>query len=127
MSMEPTAHPRRFSYSFLASFAGGFLVSLDYVIILIIIAELPPGDVSGINALPYVLVGLGGGVAILIGSYFYRLSGFKRWLYIVMIASLLSLFIAISIVSSAGSVLGSASALYLLTKDRPKPVPPKKP
>jgi hypothetical protein len=113
--------PRR-NYSFIASIVGGVLVSIDYVAFLVVIATLPPGDTSGINDLPFVLIGLACGLAMVASSYLGRSSSERKWTYTLLGSSLLTLFLPVlSVISSVGAVLGCAAATYLLSKRRMQP------
>ena len=113
--------PRR-NYSFIASIMGGVLVCIDYVDLLVVIATLPPGDTSGLRAfLPLVLIALACGLAMIASSYLGRSSSERKWTYILLGSSLLSLFLAVRLISFVGAILGSAAAVYLLTKRRMQP------
>jgi O-antigen/teichoic acid export membrane protein len=116
------SRPRR-NYSFIASIIGGVLVCVNYVDLLAVIATLPPGDTSGIVAfLPLVLIALACGLVMVASSYLGRSSSERKWTYVLLGSSLLSLFLAVSLISSVGAVLGTAAATYLLTKRRMQPL-----
>ncbi len=113
-----TSVPRpRFDIPYVASMIGGLLVCMDYVSILLLVPGLP------LYALEYIAVGLALGIAMLAGAYLYKKETARRWLYLLMASSLLSLFLYVTILSSVGALLGSMAALYLLTRSRMKKVP----
>ncbi len=113
--------PRR-NFAFIASIVGGVLVCVDYIAVLVVIATLPPGDASGLSALPLVLLGLACGLAMVASSYLGRSSSERKWPYILLGSSLLTLFLPLlSVISSVGAVLGTAAATYLLSKRRMQP------
>ncbi len=112
MPLTQVAPSRRFDYPFLATAFGGLLICVDYSSIFVFYRDL------SIDSLSFVFVAIALGVAMMVGAYLYKLTQARWCVYLVLATSLLSLFLAASVLSSFGAVLGSISAAYLLTKRR---------
>jgi predicted MFS family arabinose efflux permease len=110
--MEPAPPRARRDYTFLATVIGGLLVCFDYSSILVVGQNMPMYEVA------YSLLGLLLGIAMLTGAYLYKRKEARSWLYVIMVSSLLGLFLAVTIVSAFGSLLGSISSIYLVTRKR---------
>jgi hypothetical protein len=120
--MDPSVPRPRHNYSFIASIVGAALVCFDYATFLGVIATLPAGDSSGAAALPWVLIGLVCGLAMIAGAYLGRSSTDRKWPYILLGSSLITLFLPIlSVLSAAGAVLGTAASTYILSRRRMQP------
>lgn len=120
--MDLSVSRSRRNYSFIASVVGGALVCFDYATFLGVIATLPAGDSSGAAALPWVLIGLVCGLAMIASAYLGRSSTDRKWPYTLLGASLITLFLPlISVLSALGAVLGSAASTYILSKRRMQP------
>jgi len=91
------------------------LVCLDYAAIMVTVPNL------SLEYVAYYLMAFVFGVGMVMGAYMYRRIKARRWLYVVMVTSLLGLFLGIGILSELGAFLGSISSIYLLTKTRVQP------
>jgi hypothetical protein len=115
------SRPRR-NYPFIISILGAGLVCFDYALDLVVIATISPSDPSYLAALPLVLIGLACGLAMASGAYLGRASNERKFPYILLGSSLLTLFLPyLTVISAVGGVLGSAAATYILSKRRMQP------
>ena len=120
--MDPTVPRPRRSYTYLLSIAGGVLVCIDYVLDTLLVASIAPGDATVLNALPFVLGGLACGFAMVAGAFLSQSHGERRWPYLLLGSSLLTLFLPyLTVISAVGGVLGAATSTYLLSKRRMQP------
>jgi hypothetical protein len=110
--MESVVQRPRPDIPYLSALIGGALVCIDYLRYFVLVPGLP------VYALEYVAVGFTLGVAMVVGAYLHRKVDGRKWLYVLLASSLLSLFLYITIVSSIGAVLGAMSSTYLLSKRR---------
>jgi len=110
--LEPIASKPRIDVSYLASMIGGMLVVVDYLTIVLVIPGLTASDFV------YIGIGMGLGLAMILGAYLYRRVKLKRWVYLLLLSSILSLFLYGSILSIVGAFLGSMAAMLQLTRSR---------
>ncbi|HVP23272.1 MAG TPA: hypothetical protein VMS77_05110 [Conexivisphaerales archaeon] len=110
--METPPPPKRLGLSYWAAVAGGLVVCFDYLLTLVLVPDLSVYD------LEYILLGFALGVCMVVGITLFQRRGERRWLYVLMASSLLSLFLYVSLISFLGATMGSLDAIYLITKTR---------
>ena len=120
--MDSSVSRPRHNYPFIISILGAGLVCIQYVLYLVVIATISPSDPSYLAALPLVIIGLACGLAMFAGAYLGRASNERKFPYILLGSSLLTLFLPyLTVISAVGGVLGSAVSTYILSKRRMQP------